>query len=139
MAGVDVLCFGGTKNGTAAGELVIFFKKELAAEFEYRAKQAGQLASKMRFLAAPWVGVLADDVWLENARYANRHAKMLAAKLTTEAGMSSGVSLRSECCFRENDRTGGPATPRFGLAFLQICRTRHLSIDVFLDGYVKRC
>ena len=52
-AGVDSLCFGGTKNGTAAGELVIFFKKELAREFDYRAKQAGQLASKMRFLAAP--------------------------------------------------------------------------------------
>src|SRR5205814_5195155 len=56
--GVDVLCFGGTKNGTAAGELVIFFEKEISREFEYRTKQAGQLASKMRFLAAPWLGLL---------------------------------------------------------------------------------
>ncbi len=85
-AGVDVLCFGGTKNGTAAGELVVFFKKELAHEFDYRAKQAGQLASKQRFLAAPWAGLLHDDVWIENARRANGRAKTLAAKLT-ELGM----------------------------------------------------
>lgn len=81
-AGVDSLCFGGTKNGTAAGELVVFFKKELALEFEYRAKQAGQLASKMRFLAAPWSGLLNGDVWLQNARRANERARMLAGKLT---------------------------------------------------------
>ena len=81
-AGVDVLCFGGTKNGTAAGELVIFFKKELAHEFDYRAKQAGQLASKLRFLAAPWAGLLSDSVWLDNARRANERAKTLAEKLT---------------------------------------------------------
>jgi threonine aldolase len=57
--GVDVLCFGGTKNGMAVGEAVVFFDRALAAEFDYRCKQAGQLASKMRFLAAPWVGTLA--------------------------------------------------------------------------------
>jgi len=82
-AGVESLCFGGTKNGTAAGELVVFFKKELALEFDYRAKQAGQLASKMRFLAAPWAGLLNDDVWIQNARRANERAQMLAEKLTT--------------------------------------------------------
>jgi threonine aldolase len=81
-AGVDSLCFGGTKNGTAAGELVVFFKKELAYEFEYRAKQAGQLASKTRFLAAPWAGLLENDAWLENARRSNHRAKTLAEKLT---------------------------------------------------------
>jgi threonine aldolase len=81
-AGVESLCFGGTKNGSAAGELVVFFKKELALEFDYRAKQAGQLASKMRFLAAPWSGLLQDNVWLQNARRANERAQMLAEKLT---------------------------------------------------------
>jgi threonine aldolase len=86
QAGVDVLCFGGTKNGTAAGELVIFFRKELAGEFDYRAKQAGQLASKTRFLAAPWAGLLANNVWLDNARHANRCAKMLARKLAALPG-----------------------------------------------------
>jgi threonine aldolase len=83
--GVDVLCFGGTKNGTAAGELVIFFNKEISREFDYRVKQAGQLGSKMRFLAAPWLGLLTDDVWLRNARHANRTAGHLAERLRNEA------------------------------------------------------
>jgi threonine aldolase len=80
-AGADVLCFGGTKNGTAAGELVVFFNKELAHEFDYRAKQGGQLASKMRFLASPWAGLLEGGAWIENARHANRCAQLLAKKL----------------------------------------------------------
>ena len=85
-AGVDVLCFGGTKNGTAAGELVIFFKKQLAHEFDYRAKQGGQLASKMRFLAAPWAGLLSDDAWIANARHSNECARLLARKITAVLG-----------------------------------------------------
>ncbi|MDQ2660001.1 MAG: low specificity L-threonine aldolase [Verrucomicrobiota bacterium] len=79
--GFDVLSFGGTKNGTGGGELVIFFNRELAREFDYRAKQAGQLASKMRFLTAPWVGLLRNDVWLTNARRANASAALLEKKL----------------------------------------------------------
>jgi threonine aldolase len=80
-AGVDVLCFGGTKNGAAVSELVVFFKRELAHEFDYRWKQAGQLVSKMRFLAAPWIGLLQDNVWLRNAQRANEAAGVLAQKL----------------------------------------------------------
>src|SRR5438552_8044358 len=83
--GVDVLCFGGTKNGTAAGELVIFFNKEISREFDYRVKQAGQLGSKMRFLAAPWLGLLTNDVWLRNAQHANHTARQLASRLQNEA------------------------------------------------------
>lgn len=77
QAGVDVLCFGGSKNGMALGEAVVFFDKQLAAEFDYRCKQAGQLASKMRFLAAPWVGMLQDGAWLRYAAHANRMAAYL--------------------------------------------------------------
>jgi threonine aldolase len=99
QAGIDVLCFGGTKNGTAAGELVIFFKKELAYEFDYRAKQAGQLASKMRFLAAPWSGVLADNVWLENARHANERAKQLAHKLSAVLGRPPAFPCQANAVF----------------------------------------
>ena len=84
--GVDVLAFGGTKNGTAAGELVVFFKPELALEFDYRIKQAGQLASKMRFIAAPWSGLLTDEVWLRNARHANDSARQLAEKIRAAGG-----------------------------------------------------
>jgi threonine aldolase len=99
QAGVDVLCFGGTKNGTAAGELVVFFKKELAQEFDYRAKQAGQLASKMRFLAAPWVGMLADGVWIENARHANKCAKLLARKLAAVLGGEPAFPCEASAVF----------------------------------------
>jgi threonine aldolase len=70
-AGIDVLCFGGTKNGLQVGEAVIFFDRKLAEDFDYRCKQAGQLASKMRFLSAPWVGLLGSGAWLANARHAN--------------------------------------------------------------------
>lgn len=99
QAGVDVLCFGGTKNGTAAGELVVFFKKELAHEFDYRAKQAGQLASKTRFLAAPWVGMLSDNVWIENARHANRCAKLLEQKLTAALGNEPAFPCEASALF----------------------------------------
>jgi threonine aldolase len=79
--GVDVLCLGGTKNGLAVGETVIFFNRELAQEFAYRCKQGGQLASKMRYLAAPWKGLLENGTWLKNAAHANRCAALLAAEL----------------------------------------------------------
>ncbi|CAN5564749.1 low specificity L-threonine aldolase [soil metagenome] len=78
-AGVDVLCFGGTKNGMAAGEAIVFFDIGLSEDFAYRCKQAGQLASKMRFLSAPWVGLLESGAWLANARHGNACATRLAA------------------------------------------------------------
>jgi threonine aldolase len=79
--GVDVLCFGGTKNGTPVGDTVVFFNRDLAHEFDYRCKQAGQLCSKMRFLAAPWVGLLQDGAWLRHAAHANAMAAALHQKL----------------------------------------------------------
>ncbi len=80
-AGVDVLCFGGSKNGMAMGVAVVFFNRELAREFEYRRKQAGQLASKMRFLSASWAGMLRGGAWLRHARHANAMAARLEAGL----------------------------------------------------------
>ncbi|HEX4630812.1 MAG TPA: low specificity L-threonine aldolase [Chthoniobacterales bacterium] len=97
--GVDVLCFGGTKNGTAAGELVIFFNKELAHEFDYRVKQGGQLASKMRFLAAPWFGLLQGGAWIENARHSNRSAKLLAQKLVAVLGSDPVFPCEASAAF----------------------------------------
>jgi threonine aldolase len=87
QAGVDVLCFGGTKNGMAVGEAVVFFDKDLARDFEYRCKQAGQLASKMRFLAAPWVGMLRSGAWLSRARHANAMAAALHRALSALPGV----------------------------------------------------
>ena len=80
-AGVDVLCFGGTKNGMANGEAILFFDRTLAEDFAYRCKQAGQLASKMRFLTAPWVGMLESGAWLRNARHANACARRLERQI----------------------------------------------------------
>jgi threonine aldolase len=97
--GVDVLCFGGTKNGTAAGELVIFFNKEISREFDYRVKQAGQLGSKMRFLAAPWLGLVTNDVWLRNAQHANRTAGHLAQRLRNEAKIDIDFPVDANAVF----------------------------------------
>lgn len=86
-AGVDVLCFGGTKNGLPVGEAVVFFDRALSEDFAYRVKQAGQLASKMRFISAPWVGLLENDVWLRNARHANAMAQKLHAAICEIPGV----------------------------------------------------
>ncbi len=80
-AGVDVLCFGGTKNGLLTSEAVVFFNRELAREFDYRVKQSGQLSSKMRFASAQWSAVLRDGAWLRHGAHANRQAQALAAGL----------------------------------------------------------
>ena len=75
--GVDVLSFGGTKNGIMGGEAVVFFRPELAHDFLYWRKQSMQLASKMRFISAQLGALLTNDLWLTNARQANRMAKLL--------------------------------------------------------------
>ncbi|MBV9618956.1 MAG: low specificity L-threonine aldolase [Verrucomicrobia bacterium] len=97
--GVDVLGFGGTKNGLAAGELVIFFKKELSREFDYRLKQAGQLASKMRFLAAPWIKLLDGGVWLRNAQHANDKARKFADRLAREIKIDIVLPVEANAVF----------------------------------------
>jgi threonine aldolase len=85
--GVDVLVFGGTKNGLAFGEAVVFFKSQDAADFMYRMKQSGQLASKMRFLASQWLGLLESGKWLEYARHANAMAERLSSQLSRVAAV----------------------------------------------------
>ncbi len=77
VAGLDVLSLGGTKNGMIAAEAVVFFNRQLARDFEYRRKQAGQLSSKMRFVAAQWIGALETGAWLRYAGHANAMAEQL--------------------------------------------------------------
>jgi threonine aldolase len=98
-AGVDVLCFGGTKNGIGVGEAVVFFDRELARDFDYRCKQGGQLASKMRFLSAPWLGMLQDDVWLRHARHANEMATLLEAGLKKIPAVKISFPVQSNAVF----------------------------------------
>jgi len=87
-AGVDVLCFGGTKMGLPMGEAVVFFDRALSEDFAWRCKQAGQLASKMRFLAAPWLGILDGEIWRRHAGHANAMAQRLAIGLASIPGIS---------------------------------------------------
>jgi threonine aldolase len=86
-AQVDVLCLGGAKIGLPVGEAVLFFDRRLAADFAYRCKQAGQLASKMRFLTAPWLGLLTESAWLRHACQGNAMAARLADGLKDMAGV----------------------------------------------------
>lgn len=79
--GVDVLSFGGTKNGLMGVEAVVFFRPELARDFLFMRKQGMQLASKMRFLAVQMEALLTNDLWRRNAEHANRMAKALEAEI----------------------------------------------------------
>ena len=101
QAGVDVLCFGGTKNGTHVGDAVVFFNRDLAEEFDYRCKQSGQLCSKMRFLSAPWVGMLRDGAWLRHAAHANAMAKLLHDGIRDLPGVKILFPVEANAVFAE--------------------------------------
>jgi len=97
--GVDVLCFGGTKNGMNTSEAVVFFNRDLAREFDYRCKQAGQLASKMRFLSAQWVGMLEGGAWLRHAAHANGMTQKLATAVRRLPGVRVLVEPEANALF----------------------------------------
>ncbi|MFC1726619.1 threonine aldolase family protein [candidate division KSB1 bacterium] len=80
-AGVDVLSFGGTKNGMMFGEAVILFDKGLSSDLGFIRKQGMQLSSKMRFIAAQFSAILSNDLWNNNASHSNTMAKYLETKL----------------------------------------------------------
>lgn len=145
-AGVDVLCFGGTKNGMAVGEAILFFNKALAEDFDYRCKQAGQLASKMRYLSAPWVGMLENGAWLRHAGHANRCARLLAELVADVPGVelmfpveANGVFLQlSETAIRRLTDRGwrfytfiGAGGARFMCSWdTEEARVRELAADI---------
>ncbi|MFR9523255.1 MAG: beta-eliminating lyase-related protein [Rikenellaceae bacterium] len=80
-AGVDILSFGGTKNGMMMGEAVISFREEISRNIKFYRKQSAQLASKMRYLSAQFIPYLENDLWLDNAKAANAAAAKLCAAL----------------------------------------------------------
>lgn len=98
-AGIDVLCFGGTKMGLPIGEAIVFFDRSLGEEFAYRCKQAGQLASKMRFLSAPWLAMLDADNWLRHAGHANAMAQRLTGRIAAIAGAEMLLPTESNGVF----------------------------------------
>jgi len=92
-AGVDALSFGGTKNGLIAGEAVVFFRRVLADDFEFRRMQGMQLSSKMRFIAAQFSALLSNGLWKRSAEHANRMAQLLASELAgiKDVGLTQAV------------------------------------------------
>jgi threonine aldolase len=88
-AGVDILSFGGAKNGMMYGEAVVFFDKNLARDFKYTRKQGTHLPSKMRFISAQFEALLSNDLWRQNAQHANQ----MAQRLATELGKISQITI----------------------------------------------
>ncbi|HAM97598.1 MAG TPA: threonine aldolase [Marinilabiliales bacterium] len=86
-AGVDVVSFGGTKNGMMYGEAVVFMNPALATNFRYFRKQGMQLASKMRFIGTQFDAFFTNDLWLQNARHANQMAQLLYQKVMDIPGV----------------------------------------------------
>ncbi|MEK0082449.1 threonine aldolase family protein [Benzoatithermus flavus] len=86
-AGVKILSFGATKNGAMNAEAIVVFDSALARGLAYRAKRAGQLASKMRYLSAQLLAYVEEDLWLANARHANAMAQLLARALDGVPGV----------------------------------------------------
>ena len=98
-SGVDVLCFGGSKNGLPLGEAVIFFKRRPLLNSNIVASKPGSWPPKMRFLAAPWVGLLKTGAWLANARHANQMAARLENKLQDIPGIEILCNRQSNSVF----------------------------------------
>ncbi|MFO7853000.1 MAG: threonine aldolase family protein [Bacteroidota bacterium] len=98
-AGVDVLSFGGTKNGMMIGEAVCFLKEGLSDNFKYIRKQGMQLASKMRFISAQFIAYFKNDLWLNNARHANKMGKKLAEYINKIEGIKITQEVQSNGVF----------------------------------------
>ncbi len=86
-SGVDVLSFGGTKNGMMMGEAVVFADGNIAKDFEYYRKQSMQLVSKMRFISAQFIAFFENDLWLKNAKHANQMAQLFYNKIKNLKGI----------------------------------------------------
>lgn len=98
-AGIDLLSFGGTKNGMMYGEAVVFFNTDSARNFKYIRKQSMQLASKMRFIAVQFEALLKDDLWWKNASHANAMAKLLAREVERIPGVRITQKVESNGVF----------------------------------------
>lgn len=98
-AGVDVVSVGGTKNGLMFGEAVVFLRAGMSSDFKYSRKQLMQLPSKTRFLAAQFLEFLGTDLWIENARHANRLARRLSEGLAKSPYARLTQTTQANACF----------------------------------------
>ena len=119
--GVDVLSFGGTKNGGMGAEAVVFFDPKLAADFKFYRKQGMQLASKMRFLSAQFEALLKDNLWLRNAQHANRMAQVLKRELSKIPQLKLAYKVEANGVFV---KVPPARLPRYGSATSSICGTK---------------
>jgi len=123
---VDVLIVGGTKAGMTPTEAIVLFDSKLSRRFDARLKHAGQLTSKGRFLAAPWIGMLQSGAWLQRARHANAMAWKLAETFRTRTPFALAHEPQANALFVSMDE---PA--------LQRLRDRGVFVYRFLDGSVR--
>jgi threonine aldolase len=107
-AGVDILSFGGTKNGLMVGEAVVFLNPALGRDFKFIRKQGLQLASKMRYVSVQFEALLTDDLWLENASHANRMARLLADRLQGVPGVTITQKVEANAVFARIPRRAVP-------------------------------
>src|SRR5262249_36304568 len=103
--GVDVLSFGGTKNGAIGAEAVIFFDKKLSRDFLYLRKQGMQLASKMRFISAQLDALLSNHLWRKNAQHANRMAALLQKEVRKIPGVKIVYKVEANGVFAQIPRS----------------------------------
>jgi len=104
--GVDVLTFGGTKNGIVGGEAVVFFNREFSRDFLYLRKQGMQLASKMRFIAAQFEALLTNDLWRRSAEHANLMARLLEKEISRIPGVKIVWKVEANGVFAQIPRHG---------------------------------
>jgi threonine aldolase len=104
-AGVDVLSFGGTKNGMLFGEAVLFFRKNTGEDFKYIRKQGLHLSSKMRFISVQFDAYLRKGIWKKNAEHANAMAKLLYDKISVMQDIKITQALQSNAVFAEVPRS----------------------------------
>jgi threonine aldolase len=143
-AGVDVLSFGGTKNGLLAGEIVVFMDGRLSRDAVLERKQITQLSSKMRFISAQFEAYLREDLWIRTAAHANRMAGLFAEKLQEVEGVRLTQSVEVNGLFAElpreaalkmrehyafNISAGEPCTGRWMCSF----DTTEADINDFVD------
>lgn len=115
--GADVLCLGAVKNGLGFGEAIVFRNRALSTEFNWRCKQGGQLASKMRYLAAPWKRGFEDDLWLKNAAHANRCAARLGQRVAAIPGARVVRPVQANAVFVELTAAQHAALAAAGFAY----------------------
>ena len=97
--GVDIMSFGGTKNGLMIGEAVLIFNEELKANAPYFHKQTAQLFSKNRFISTQFTALLTNDLWLRMAKHANKMAQLLASKVSQLPGVQVTRSVDANAVF----------------------------------------